>query len=111
MSIKLDIINFRNLREVHLIDGNPLSVIVGYNEAGKSSLTGAIQWVITSQAYGLKGTESDQLVSWGQERMHIRLELDGKLFNRTRSGGDSLKRTLPGLVSPLTCCPFSSTRR
>lgn len=90
--IDLDIQNFRNLRRVNLVDKNPISMIMGFNEAGKSSLVAAIQWCETGVAFGHKGKDVDKLVTLGEDRMHVRITLDNGLrFYRTRTGGDALK--------------------
>jgi len=90
--IKLDISNFRNIRRAVLSDEKEkVSFIVGTNEAGKSSICGSIQFAITGQAFGCRGEDAGQLMTHGEERMHVRVQLGDRLFNRTRSTGDSLK--------------------
>lgn len=89
--LKVDISNFRNIRKANLHDDAKLSIVLGYNEDGKSSLCGAIQYAITGQAFGLRGDAAQALVTHGEDRMHVRLQIGDRLFNRTRTGGDPLK--------------------
>lgn len=89
--LKLDVSNFRIIRKATLHDDSKLSLVIGYNEDGKSSLCGAIQYAITGQAFGLRGDSASALVTHGEDRMHVRVQVGDRLFNRTRTGGDPIK--------------------
>ncbi len=104
--IRLDISNFRNIREAHLHDEKQLSLIVGYNESGKSSLVGSLKFVLTGAAFDLRGKDSGDLVTYGEERMHIRLQLGPLNVSRTASTGDSLKGIAERLQVPVDVVPL-----
>jgi hypothetical protein len=106
MAIQLDVQNFRNLRSVTLHDDAKMSVIVGRNEAGKSSLIGAIQFGFTGQAFGHKGKEIEKLLRRGEDRMTIRIKVGQHLVCRTRTTGDSLKGLAERLAVPSDCLPL-----
>lgn len=106
MAIQVDVQNFRNLRSVALHDDSKLSVIVGRNEAGKSSLVGAIQFGFTGQAFGHKGKEIEKLLRRGEDRMTIRIKVGQHLVCRTRTTGDSIKGLAERLAVPSDCLPL-----
>lgn len=89
--INLEITNFRNLRRIKMIDENSLSLITGYNEAGKSSIAGAIEYVMTGAAFGRRGKDVEGLITIGEDRMQVRLTTGNFVWNRTKSGGDNIK--------------------
>lgn len=61
MKIKtIDIKNFLALEQVTLNLQAPINLIIGPNEAGKSSLRDAVQWALTGQARGFK-THQEQV--------------------------------------------------
>lgn len=104
---KLDISNFANLREVHLHDDSQLSLICGYNESGKSSLIGAVEYAFTGSAFGLRGKDvAAELVTHGESGLHVRAVIDGLTVNRTTTAGDAVsgiadKLGVPSPVMPL----------
>ena len=104
---KLDISNFANLREVHLHDDSQLSLICGYNESGKSSLIGAVEYAFTGSAFGLRGKDvAAELVTHGESGLHVRAVVDGLTMNRTATSGDAVsgiadKLGVPSAVMPL----------
>jgi len=104
--IELDILNFRNLRDLHLHDEGNLSIVAGANEAGKSSLIGAIQWCLTGTAFGLRGTDVELLTTHGETRTSARVKLGDVLVHRTRSGGDSIKSVAERLSVPPDVLPI-----
>lgn len=106
MSIRLDVTNFRNLRDVHLHDDSSLSLIVAYTEGGKSSLAGAIEYALTGSAFGLRGKDIEHLVTDGEQRMHVRLHVGFLTVNRTQSGGDALKGIAEQLAVPSEVLPL-----
>lgn len=89
--LKVEVANFRNLKRANLFDEGRLSIVVGDNEDGKSSLCGAIQFATSGQAYGLKGSEISKLITRGEERMQCKVQIGDKMFSRTKSGGETLK--------------------
>lgn len=89
--LKLNIQNFRNIRSLDMTDEGKLTLIVGLNESGKSSLTNAIKFAFTGEAYGHKGKDLDTLVTHGEPRFAIRVQVNDLLVNRTSYGtGDSV---------------------
>jgi tetratricopeptide (TPR) repeat protein len=106
MTIRADISNFRIIRDGHLHDDAAMSLIVGYNESGKSSLVGALKFCLTGSAFGHKGQEVSKLITIGEERMHVRLSVGSLQANRTQSGGDSLKGIANALSVPADVLPL-----
>jgi len=104
--IRLDISNFRNIREAHLHDDKPFSLIVGYNESGKSGLVGSLQFVLTGSAFGLRGEGISDLITTGEERMHVRLQMGPLNINRTAGSGDALKGIAERLQVPVEVMPL-----
>lgn len=91
MAIDLHITNFKNIRSLRLVDENPMSVVVGLNESGKSSLLGAVRWCFTGRAFGRVGKETDGLMTWGEDHFGCRVLIGNTLVSRTRTGGTPLK--------------------
>lgn len=92
MSIDLSIRNFRNIAELRLQDDKAMSIIVGLNESGKSSLVGAIQYACTGTAFGRKsGATVDGLVRRGADKMDVRLCINNIMVTRTKTTGDTIK--------------------
>jgi hypothetical protein len=90
--IKLDFNNFRILRNFHLEDDTKLTFIVGPNGSGKSSLIGGIQLVATGTAFGRKGEGLKSLVTYGENRMSLRVQVGpSRVWTRTTTTGDSVK--------------------
>jgi len=108
MALRLDVQNFRCLKNVVLQDETPhgLSIVVGDNESGKSSLIGAMQFCCTGTAFGRKGKDTDALVTRGEERMTVRLQVGPHLFCRTRTTGDALKGVAERLGVPVDVLPL-----
>jgi hypothetical protein len=92
MSLHVTATNFRILRDIAFSDDGLLSVLVGLNEAGKSSFAAAIKFAFCGEAYGCKGKEVSKLVSHGADRLSVRVEIGDTLaVQRTTTSGDSLK--------------------
>lgn len=89
--LQVTIRNFRNLKNVSFSDDNLVSLILGYNESGKSSFCGAISFAITGQAFSARGADVAELVTHGEERMSVRVAVGTQTFTRFRTGGDSIK--------------------
>src|SRR5271170_4720034 len=106
--IRLDIRNWCNIREAHLHDETAMSLVVGYNESGKSNLIGAVEYVFTGSAFGLRGKEAaaEELTTHGESGMHIRNYIDGITINRSATSGDAVsgiaeRMGVPAPVMPL----------
>jgi hypothetical protein len=104
--LKVEIANFRNLRRAALHDEGRLSIVVGDNEDGKSSLCGAIQFATSGQAYGLKGSDVSKLITRGEERMQCKVQIGDKMFSRTKSGGETLKENAARLGVSVDVLPL-----
>lgn len=90
MSIELNIQNFRVIRNLTLIDPGKISIIVGNNESGKSSLVNAIRFAFTGEAYNRKGKEVKDLITHGELAMSVKIKCGVQSANRTQAGGESL---------------------
>ncbi|HSW50890.1 MAG TPA: ATP-binding protein, partial [Bryobacteraceae bacterium] len=96
--LQIEISNFRALRNVALALDRPLSVIVGENESGKSTLLQAIKWACTGEAYGHKGKEAPQaLTTYGEDKLSVRMTLGDFSAFRTQSTGTALKTVAENL--------------
>jgi hypothetical protein len=105
--IRVDIKNFCNIREAHLHDDSPMSLIVGYNESGKSNFIGGIEYVFTGSAFGLRGKDvAEELVTHGESGMHIRTYVDGLTINRSPSSGDAVTGIADRLGVPAAVMPL-----
>jgi tetratricopeptide (TPR) repeat protein len=90
--LQLEISNFRIFDNLAFVADRPLSVIVGENESGKSSLLQALKFAFTGEAYGHKGKDAAQhLVRYGENRMAVRVQLNDFEVSRTGAGGTALK--------------------
>jgi hypothetical protein len=104
--IRTDITNFRNIRSAHLHDDAKVSLVVGYNESGKSSLIGAHLFAFTGAAFGHRGKELTKLMTHGEERMHVRAAVGNIVANRTSATGDALKAIADQLSVPAEVLPI-----
>jgi hypothetical protein len=92
MAFHLQVKNFRNLKDVQIENSEPITLIAGENESGKSSIAAAIEYVFTNGAMGAKGADSRLLVTDGSsEGMHVEMDMDGLHLKRTLSSGTSQK--------------------
>lgn len=89
--LDLRVRNFRRISSVELVDDGKVSVVVGYNESGKSSLGGAIEFAFTGSAFGRKGKDVADLVKWGQSRMKVGLKCGRIDIARTPTSGPAIK--------------------
>lgn len=90
--LRLDIKNFRNLREVNIEEDRKVLLITGYNNSGKTSLKSAIQFAFTGEAFGKRGTGLNSLLTHGEAGgLSVRVTLDEFRAYRTLSGGDPQK--------------------
>ena len=104
--LRVDLSNFCNIREAHFHEDKPFSLITGYNESGKSSFIGALQFAFTGSAFGLRGEGISSLITDGEERMHVRCQLGTMNVNRTASTGDALKGVAERLQVPADVMPL-----
>jgi len=105
--LKLNIQNFRNIRSLDITDEGKLSIIVGYNESGKSSLAGAIKFAYCGEAFGHKGKNLGTLVTHGESRMAVRVQVNDSLVYRTSyDTGDSLVEIAKNLKVPKEVVPL-----
>lgn len=107
MSFRIRITNFRALRNVDLVDEGSLSILVGPNESGKSTLKGAIQFAFTGSAYGRKGRDDVRgLISHGADRLAVYVDAGGISATRTTATGDPLKQVAERLGVPEAVLPL-----
>lgn len=107
MSIRLDIQNFRAIETLSLHSDRKMDIIVGYNEAGKSSLVGAIQFAFTGGAFGHKGKDIERLVRRGSDRpMSVRVQVGNQIVGRTKTTGDPQKAVAERLGVPTDVLPL-----
>jgi AAA15 family ATPase/GTPase len=67
--IDLSIHNFRGLSRIRLVDDRPLSVIVGPNQSGKSSLAQAVDFAFCGMVNGI--SDSSLLVRRGHPYLRV----------------------------------------
>lgn len=93
--LKVDLLNFRIFRSLTFHDPGRVSLIVGYNESGKTSFVQAIKWAFTGEAFGHRGKDLGSLITHGEDRLSASVTLaDDETevsVRRTTSTGDSLK--------------------
>jgi hypothetical protein len=107
MSFRIRITNFRALRSVDMVDDGSLSIVVGPNESGKSTLKGAIQYAFSGTAYGRKGREDVKgLISHGADRLAVDVTAGGISASRTTATGDPLKQVAERLGVPEAVLPL-----
>lgn len=105
--LKLNIQNFRIIRKLDLVDEGKLSIFVGYNESGKTSLTQAIKFAFAGEAFGHKGKNLATLITHGESRMSVRVQVNDMLVHRTSyDTGDSLSDIAKNLNSPKEVVPI-----
>jgi hypothetical protein len=105
--LKLNIQNFRCIRSLDLTDEGKLSIFVGYNESGKSSLAGAIKFAFCGEAFGHKGKDIATLITHGESRMSVRVQVNDLLACRNSFGtGDSLVDIAKTLGAPKDVVPL-----
>ncbi len=74
---KLEVTNFRNIAQAS-VELEPVSVILGENSSGKSSLLAAIEWALRGRAEWLndKGEGQGRLVRMGAQEMRVEVLTD-----------------------------------
>ena len=103
--INLHIQNFCGLQELTIEDEKPLSIVVGPNESGKTSIARSIEYVFTGAAAGCRGKDILELVHRGQNRMKVELELPGWNLARTKGTGIALKDVAARLGVDISALP------
>ncbi len=110
---KLSIRDFLGIESLDLDLQAPINIIVGENEAGKSSIRDAIQWCLTGQARGLK-THQEQaaLIRNGGKAAEVTITLaDGNTITRrkTPKSPSSITGDVPGngLPPAVLCDPYT----
>jgi recombinational DNA repair ATPase RecF len=79
--IDLSVYNFRALSRTRLVDDSPLSVIVGPNQSGKTSLAQAVGFAFCGTVSEI--SDSRLLVQRGYADLQVRLNLPGWTIQRT----------------------------
>lgn len=104
---------FLGIESLEMHFQNPINIIVGINEAGKSSIRDACKWCLTGQARDLK-THQEQaaLIREGGKAAEVTITLEGthKLTRRktpkspaTFQGADNLTKVSPAIL----CDPYT----
>ena len=108
MSVHLNIKNFRVIRSAEIVDDQPVSLVIGNNEDGKSTLAQALKFALTREAYGFKGEAVRHLVSHGESQLSVKLYLPGAglTFEQWTSRGDTLKSVSETLHVPKEVLPL-----
>lgn len=109
--LHLDVTNFRSLRNVVLRDNGRLTIIVGYNEAGKSSFCQAIKFAFNREAFDLKGEDVKKLITYGETRFSIALRCENISASQTTSGGDTQKTLASQLGVTVDMLPLLFDRK
>jgi hypothetical protein len=105
--IKLDLKHFANIRQASLHDDSAVSLIIGYNESGKTSLIGSIEYAFTGSAFGLRGEDiKNEVTTHGEDGLHVRVYVDGMTINRSPSSGDAVKGIAERLGVPAAVMPL-----
>lgn len=96
MALKANIENFRVLQDVQFEDSGVLTILLGYNEAGKTTFVNALKYACTGEAFGHKGKQIQPLITYGQQTAKVHMTIDkadGYSIGAKRStsgNGDSL---------------------
>ena len=72
----LDLLHFRNYDAFHLDDVGYLTILVGPNAVGKTSIVEAIQLVTALSSF--RTSKASRLVKWGETRAHVGARLVGE---------------------------------
>ena len=110
---RIQIKDFLGIKSLDLDLRAPINLIVGENEAGKSSVRDAVQWCLTGQARGLK-TQQEQaaLIRNGGKAAAVAITLaDGNTITRrkTPKSASTLTGDVPGngLPAAVLCNPYT----
>lgn len=99
--MKLKIKNVGALSGVHVIDlTSGISVLVGPNGCGKSTIVGALFFVVTGES--LTKNNMDDLISWGEDEATIELSSSDYTITRTITRGKGSKSSFTRGSATLT---------
>ena len=89
--LQMEVSNFRALRRISFEDTGKLTIIVGYNESGKTTLINAIKFAFTGEAFGHRGKDLANLLSHGEDRLSVTVRIGDVQAHRTTTtaGGGS----------------------
>ena len=104
--LKLEVKNFRILRSLVIDDPSSFSVIIGSNEAGKSSIASAIKLACTGEAYNKRGRELATLCTHGETSFSINFQVGQFSAKRTTASGDAIQAIADKLAVPKDCLPL-----
>lgn len=93
----IDIKNFLALSQVTLELRAPINLIIGENEAGKSSIRDALQWCLTGQARGLRTHEQQAaFIHEGAKAAEVTIETPGGTIHRKKT-----PKTAASVIGPV----------
>lgn len=98
--IDLSVQRFRGLEDVRLNDASPLSIVIGANEAGKSSLAQAIEFLFSGAVGEITGQQTSSLIARGHSDFHLRIQLPGWTMERTLRRGPKVSEIASRLRIP-----------
>jgi hypothetical protein len=105
--LQIDAQNFGVLRDFHLHDEGKFSIVVGYNESGKTTLAQLPNYAFTGVAKGYRGKATKKLTSHGETRHSVTVRVGDKLSaRRTTTTGDSPRQVAQHLGIPLDVLPL-----
>jgi exonuclease SbcC len=79
------LLNFQCHRDLELRLGS-ITVLVGDNDAGKSSVHRALRWLALNQWDG----KADEFITWGETQAQVSAVVDGRLVQRIKGAGSNL---------------------
>jgi len=106
MALKVNIENFRILKNIEFDDPTKFSIITGYNESGKTSFCQAIKFALTGEAFGHRARNAANLLSWGEDRLAVRVRVGSLLASRTTTTGDAIKAVAERAGVPVDVLPL-----
>jgi len=95
---RLKLKNFTCFEDEEIVFSKPVSVFLGPNGSGKTSIRDAIQFILTGQArYRLK-KNAEKLVRSGAEKMAIEMSIGGTTIRRSPTSCTHTKKDIEALV-------------
>lgn len=106
--LRLRFQNFRKFRDFEwsVPDEERVSVILGYNEAGKSTIANGIKLALVGEAYGRKGKTITELTTRGQAGLSVQVKTGHWSAHRTDHSGDSISEIADRLGVPAAQLPL-----
>lgn len=86
---RLQLTNFQRHKRQRVRFGPHVTTIVGPNDAGKSAVMRAIQWLATGRVGSDYGMANTDLIHWDATELDIRLGVDGRTVRRCRGPRDN----------------------